>query len=338
MKTLLRYCALYCLLALSTSPVKAHDVGILNGALSGSTANQRYSLSFNVSDFEANYLDAPILPKHCSLDQQTPSRWLNGILQFAITCRGRALTVADVIILPWEQSAVVLDMDIDGHQKQQLFVSQGQAITLAMSEVLQENSDWIHIAGAYLGMGFDHILAGIDHLLFVFGMMLLLRKPGKIIKAVTAFTIAHSITLGLAFFQVITLPSAPVEACIALSIAVLAYEIIRQERGQSGLTVRYPWLVCGAFGLLHGLGFAGALSESGVPQQAMLIALLFFNLGVELGQLLVIFALLLAARGIPELLNRSGNPIATAWRIPLASVLGGIATFWTLDRSISIVF
>ena len=155
----------------------------------------------------------------------------------------------------------------------------------------EEASAW-EVAGIYLTLGVDHILGGVDHLLFVLALLLLVRGSTLLFKTITAFTVAHSLTLALAALGVLNVPGAPVEAVIALSILFLACEIVRTRGGEIGLTARYPWVVAFTFGLLHGLGFAGALAEVGLPETAIPLALLFFNVGVEVGQLLFVVAAL----------------------------------------------
>jgi hydrogenase/urease accessory protein HupE len=183
------------------------------------------------------------------------------------------------------------------------------------------------VANTYFALGVQHILTGFDHLLFVFALILLVRKRATLLWTVTAFTLAHSITLAAATLGVVHVPPPPVEASIALSIAFLASELIRQRRGEAGLTARRPWLVAFAFGLLHGLGFAGALSEVGLPQNAIPLALLFFNVGVEAGQLLFIVSALAVLAGLRRL------PVQAPWlRTAAAYSIGGLAMFWTLQR------
>lgn len=145
------------------------------------------------------------------------------------------------------------------------------------------------IAWSYWRMGVSHILEGIDHLLFLLAILLIISGFGKLLKTITAFTIAHSITLSLAALGLVHIPSAPTEAIISLSIVFLATEIIRKQSGESSLTERYPWSIAFIFGLFHGLGFAGALSAIGLPAHEIPLALLMFNLGVETGQILFIF-------------------------------------------------
>ncbi len=150
----------------------------------------------------------------------------------------------------------------------------------------------LQVAGAYLRLGIEHIWGGIDHLLFILALLILVKGTRRLVATVTAFTVAHSLTLAAATLGFVHVPQAPIEATIALSIVFVACEIVHSRQGRPGLTERWPWLVAFAFGLLHGFGFASALSEVGLPQNAIPVALLFFNLGVEVGQLLFIAVVL----------------------------------------------
>ena len=146
------------------------------------------------------------------------------------------------------------------------------------------------MADTYTRLGIEHILTGVDHLLYVLAMLLLVTGWKRIVATMTAFTATHSLTLAAATLGWVQVPQAPVEACIALSILFVAREIVCSRKGQPGLTEQWPWVVSFMFGLLHGFGFAGALSEVGLPQMAIPVALLFFNVGVEIGQLLFVAA------------------------------------------------
>ncbi len=186
------------------------------------------------------------------------------------------------------------------------------------------------VAGAYLVHGIEHILLGYDHLLFVLALILIVRNLRMLITTVTAFTIAHSITLALATLGVAHVPGPPVEATIALSILLLACEIARASDGQPSITARWPWLVAFSFGLLHGFGFASALSEIGLPRGEIPLALFMFNLGVEIGQLAFIAAVLavlaLVRRiPIPNSVTQQARPAATY-------AIGTLAAFWLLER------
>ena len=191
------------------------------------------------------------------------------------------------------------------------------------------------VLASYFGLGVEHILEGIDHLLFVFALLLLIRDPWRLVGAVTAFTIAHSITLAAAVLGWIVVPGPPVEAVIALSIVFLAVEALKSRPGQLRLSERWPWAVSFSFGLLHGFGFAGALLDIGLPQSDVPLALLGFNLGVEAGQLLFIAAVLIAgwiiARLLPSLWNRTAAA-GKAGMTAISYVIGGVASYWFIER------
>jgi hypothetical protein len=180
----------------------------------------------------------------------------------------------------------------------------------------------------YLELGFVHIWSGIDHLLYVFGLVLLVRTPRLLLKTITGFTVAHSISLGAAALGYVHIPPAPVEAAIALSIVYIAIELLHARQGREGLAVRAPWLVAMGIGLLHGLGFAGALAEVGLPQNAIPQALLLFNIGIEIGQIsfvaLVLAAIHLFTRFAPRM------TFSLRWLPPYA--IGSFASFWVIDR------
>jgi len=184
----------------------------------------------------------------------------------------------------------------------------------------------------YFVIGAEHILVGWDHLLFVIALVLLVRKPWAVVKAATAFTLAHSITLVATTLGYAGLPSRPVEALIALSIVFLAVEValVLREPDRQTFTRRFPWLVAFGFGLFHGFGFAGALSDIGLPQGEVATALLAFNLGVEAGQLLVIAGL----AALLALLVRTA-PNAEGATIRLATyAIGATGSFWLIERVI----
>jgi hydrogenase/urease accessory protein HupE len=186
------------------------------------------------------------------------------------------------------------------------------------------------VASAYLSHGVEHILFGFDHLLFVLALLLIVPSWRMLLWTVTAFTLAHSITLSLATLGVVQVPGPPVEAAIALSILLLACEIMRVQRGQPSLTAQWPWIVAFCFGLLHGFGFAGALTRLGIPQGDVPLALLAFNVGVEIGQLVFIACVLAAVAsirrvGIPMLFERNAKVVTTYG-------IGILAGFWFIER------
>lgn len=187
--------------------------------------------------------------------------------------------------------------------------------------------------GAYLRIGIDHILLGIDHLLFVVGIVLLVRL-GQLFLTITAFTIAHSITLAASALAGLSLPGTPVEIAIALSISLLAVEAVHRIGGRETLGARWPWLIAFGFGLIHGFGFAGALAQIGLPKGAEVTALLLFNLGVEIGQIAVVVALLGLAWAVAQLSGR----ITATLRMAAAYVIGISGTFWAMERTAAAFF
>ena len=197
--------------------------------------------------------------------------------------------------------------------------------------VVEANPGLGQVIWAYFVLGGEHILLGIDHLLFILALLLVVVGWRKLVGAISAFTVAHSITLAAATLGFVHVPQQPVEAAIALSIVFVACELVHQRQGRPGLTQRRPWIVAFAFGLLHGLGFAGALSEVGLPQQAIPSALLFFNVGVEAGQLLFVSTLLLLWQ--ISLRLRVEWP-RWAWQVMVYGI-GSVAAYWFLDRTLS---
>lgn len=198
---------------------------------------------------------------------------------------------------------------------------------------------------AYLRLGVEHLIFGFDHILFVVGLTFLVRRPLQLVQVVTAFTAAHSITLALSTLGVVTLPQRPVEAVIALSILFLAVELARGDRttgddadtadarDERSALARSPWAIAFGFGLLHGFGFAGALADIGLPEQARAMALLLFNVGVEIGQLAVVGLLLALLYGLRA--RRVPLPAAAA-QVPIY-VMGTVSAYWFIERVLSIV-
>jgi hydrogenase/urease accessory protein HupE len=194
------------------------------------------------------------------------------------------------------------------------------------------------VAATYLRLGVEHILFGFDHLLFVLALVILVREWRRVAVTVTAFTIAHSMTLAAATLGFVDVPAPPVEATIALSIMLVAFEILNARQGKPSLTARLPWLAAFAFGLLHGFGFAGALAEVGLPRHAIPLALLFFNFGVEVGQLVFVTAIL----ALIWLLRHAASRL---WETPsvklafdrldatMAYGIGGVAAYWLIERT-----
>lgn len=188
------------------------------------------------------------------------------------------------------------------------------------------------VAFDFVRRGTWHILSGPDHLLFVFGLLLIVRKRWALVKTVTAFTLAHSITLAAAALGYLRPQVPPIEVAIALSILFLGPEILRARRGGTSFTIRHPWVVAFAFGLLHGFGFAGALSAAGLPPATVPFALVSFNVGVELGQLAFVVLVLILARGLRALGWHRFRALAL---LPAYSI-GSLGAFWVIQRLIAL--
>ncbi len=201
--------------------------------------------------------------------------------------------------------------------------------TDAMIEVATVPDRW-EVVRSYLGLGVIHILEGYDHLLFVIALVLLLARPWVVVRAATAFTIAHTITLAGTTLGLFGLPQAPVEALVALSIVFLAVEIVKRDPAAPRLSERIPWVVAFGFGLIHGFGFAGALREIGLPEGDVPMALLSFNVGVELGQLIIISACLAGL----ALLRRFKPPALRPSVLAASYAIGITASFWFIERMV----
>lgn len=208
----------------------------------------------------------------------------------------------------------------------------------AFTTVVRPAQPWVEIAvaqsplavaGAYVGHGIQHIAFGADHLLFVLGLLLIVRDRWMLLKTVTAFTVAHSLTLALATLGYASVPELPMNAVIALSILFLGPEIVRAWRGEPTLTSRRPWIVAFLFGLVHGFGFAGALTGAGLPAKDLPLALLGFNVGVELGQVAFV--------SLVVLLERSFRQLEIRWprwaELLPAYAVGSLGAFWTIQRT-----
>jgi hydrogenase/urease accessory protein HupE len=186
----------------------------------------------------------------------------------------------------------------------------------------------LHLAATYTRLGVEHILMGVDHLLFVLGLLLVVKDWRMLLKTITSFTIAHSITLGIATLGYASAPLPPLNAAIALSILFLGPEIVRARRGQTSLTIEHPWVVAFAFGLLHGFGFASGLTALGLSRGEIPLALLLFNVGVEIGQLFFVFLILALGWSFRRLLIQW--PVWAQW-LP-AYTVGGLGAYWTIQR------
>jgi HupE / UreJ protein len=316
------------LLALS-SAATAHELGVARARLEEMSGG-RYVLEVETTSGLVELARAPELPERCAHGEQNRSAPDAEVLRYQFTCAGQPLTASDVLVLPWHyQGAIVAAQWIDGTTARQFFARTGDAIEVSLAALQAGSGSLTDVARRYVGLGIEHILLGIDHLLFVLGLMLLVRGPWMLAKTITAFTLAHSITLALATLGFVNAPARPVDAAIALSIVFLAAEILHARQGRPGLTSRKPWVVAFVFGLLHGVGFAGALTQLGLPPGEIPLALLFFNVGVEIGQLMFVAVVLALGWALRQLQVRWPR-----WAEPLpAYAIGTIAAFWFIERT-----
>jgi hydrogenase/urease accessory protein HupE len=201
----------------------------------------------------------------------------------------------------------------------------------APAAVIPKTASRLQTAGVYLKLGVEHILSGVDHLLFVLALIILTRGGWKLVKTVTAFTLSHSVTLTAATLGFVHVPQRPVEAIIALSIVFVATEIVKVRRGIKSITASAPWLVAFSFGLIHGLGFAGGLSDAGLPVAHIPTALLSFSLGVESGHFLFIGVML----SLIALVDRVRIPFPRWAELVPPYAIGTIAMFWVIQRIIA---
>ncbi|AKF25745.1 hypothetical protein YH65_10365 [Sulfurovum lithotrophicum] len=197
------------------------------------------------------------------------------------------------------------------------------------SYTVKERTPSAQVMKTYTWLGITHILMGFDHLCFVFLLLVIVKNMRRLLWTITAFTLAHSITMAASTLGVVHLPQQPVEAMIALSILFLAMEIVHEEQGKPGITSRYPWLIAFTFGLLHGFGFAGALAEIGLPQEAITLALIFFNIGVELGQLIFVTIVVFVALLLRHLIDAK---LMEKVEMFIVYGIGGLSAFWVFDR------
>lgn len=329
-------CAVLLAALLGTLPALAHRLSPAFFGLT-ETAPNAFDVQWKVSISGglAAVLE-PQVPTGCSLTEAVRTyvvddvRLQHGALSCPDGLAGKTFTVNG---LAETQTDVLLRVDyLDGTASNQRLTPDTPAVTIP------ERPSALEVVRTYLVLGVEHILLGIDHLLFVLALLLIVDGVGRLVATVTAFTVAHSITLGAATLGFVSVPSAPVEAVIALSILFLASELARQRATAGGseraasLTREFPWVVAFAFGLLHGFGFAGALSEVGVPQHAVPLALLFFNVGVELGQLIFIAAVL----AVGWLVRLSAVRVPAFWPRAVAYGVGSVAAFWVIERTLGV--
>lgn len=269
-------------------------------------------------------------PAGCTQFNQTDTQVPGAqVTRMRLTCDAPGLTGQQISIqrLPETSAEVLVRVEfLDGSAQTDLLRPTSATM------MIDGPKGVLAVAVEYARLGFDHILAGFDHLVFVLGLTLIVGGGWTLVKTITAFTLAHSITLALSTLGLVRVSQTPVEAVIALSIVFLARELLLMHRGQPGLTARAPWLVAFVFGLLHGLGFAGALREIGLPPGDIPLALLAFNIGVEVGQLAFVGATL----AVLALVRRAGTSALPAWTAQLpAYAIGTLAALWTIERILS---
>jgi hydrogenase/urease accessory protein HupE len=269
---------------------------------------------------------APVLPAECRAATPGATLLTPGalVVRGSIACeggiRGRTIvidglesTVTDVLVRVYHA---------DGWLETHLLKPMNPSVTLG------ERTTALQRSGAYLRLGIEHILLGVDHLLFVLGLLLIVRDRWMLVKTITSFTLAHSITLAVATLGYASAPLLPLNAAIALSILFLGPEIVRARRGQTSFTIRHPWVVAFAFGLLHGFGFASGLTTMGLPPAEIPLALLVFNVGVEVGQLGFVVLILLLERAFCALQIHWPRLVAA---LP-GYVVGSLGAYWTIQR------
>jgi len=271
---------------------------------------------------------APVIPDGCRLvtpdrQQLSPGAF---IVRGTLTCEGGGLAGKTIVIAGLE--ATITDVLVrlhhaDGRLESHLLRPANPSVALGGITTATQR------ALGYLQLGVQHILLGVDHLLFVLGLLLIVSGRWTLVKTITSFTVAHSITLAIATLGYASAPLPPLNAAIALSILFLGPEIVRVWRGETSFTIRHPWVVAFAFGLLHGFGFASGLTAMGLPQAEVPLALLLFNVGVEIGQ--VAFVLLIV------LLERSFRTLGIRWPRLVEALpgyaVGSLGAFWTIQRT-----
>ena len=272
----------------------------------------------------------PVFPPGCRVTDAGGGLVLPGalLLRATLACPGglggRTLAVAGLAASSTD--VLVRVHHADGREETHLLKPAAPSVTFG------DVPGPIQRALAYVGLGIQHIAVGVDHLLFVLGLLLIVPSRLTLVKTISAFTVAHSITLAAATLGVAKVPAAAVEATIALSILFLGPEIVRSWRGGTSLTLRHPWVVAFAFGLLHGFGFAGGLAAMGLPTAEIPLALLLFNVGVELGQLAFVAFVIL--------LERSSRALELRWPRLVAALpgyaVGSLGAYWTIQRVVSL--
>lgn len=321
---------------LATGAAAAHTLGV-DPADMTEMADGSYHLVSRVPQRLAMFIATPELPDRCAFEGSPLGTRGDYEVRFIFRCAS-PLVAGDALVLPWKREGAMLTVNWrDGEPVTRFVAREAASITINLSEFQAGSGSFLQGATRYMLLGIEHILEGLDHLLFVLALLFIVQSGWKLVQTITAFTVAHSITLAMATLGYIEMPSAPVEASIALSIVFLCSEILHARRGRAGITFSYPWIVAFSFGLLHGLGFAGALNEVGLPPTEIPVALLFFNIGVELGQLIFVFTVLAAlfllrsAAGITR-----SSPVFVSGERAIVYIAGILASYWLIERTASI--
>jgi hydrogenase/urease accessory protein HupE len=299
------------------------------------TASERFAVQWKTSALRVPGSDVrPVLPAGCAPESRARLETSDASVRtrWSVRCPGglRGERVGVAGLGPGGIDALVRVQWSDGRTLQRVLRAGDDSIEIPRREPR------LAVLRTYGSLGVEHIASGVDHLAFVLGLLLLVGGGRRLVATVTAFTLGHSVTLSLATLGWIAWPVAPVEMAIAASIFLLATELARDESSGTWLR-RWPWLVAAAFGLLHGLGFAGALADLGLPAGEIPAALLAFNLGIEAGQLAFVAAVL-TARGALGRWAASAGTSRRAWlRLAPSYALGTLATFWFLERGATLL-
>lgn len=320
--------AVGCVLWLSAS-VSAHEIRPAYLEIT-ETAEHQHDVVWKqpVADGQRLRID-PIFPEACEAGPERVSTAAGALLRrWSIACDLSEETIGIEGLDRTLTDVFVRITDIYGETR--------SAVLRPASPTLDLSGPTAAATAAYFQIGVEHIWFGWDHLLFVLGILLLVERR-QLFSTVTAFTVAHSITLGMSALGGVSLPGPPVEIIIALSIALLGLEALYKQRGRATLAARRPWLIAGLFGLIHGFGFAGALAEIGLPKQSEVLALFLFNVGVEAGQLAIIAAVLALFWSLSKI-RLTDDSRAYVARFVGAYILGIIGMYWAIERSYETFF
>jgi hydrogenase/urease accessory protein HupE len=273
---------------------------------------------------------APRFPDDCALEGNLEARLERRALVYGaqLTCeaslQGRVVSIDGLRAVGTEVLLRVTSLNASGTETILIQPEKGQALIGAVDGDAQQTS-----AFTYLRLGIEHILLGVDHLMFVLALLLIVRDGWTLFKTITAFTVANSVTLSVAAIGVMRVPTPPLNAAIALSILFMAVEVVRSWRGQTSFTIRRPWVVAFGFGLIHGFGYASGLAELGLPRGELLLALLLFNIGIEIGQDVFVFLVLALKRSFRQLEIHWPR-----WAVRLPGYAVGVAgAYWTFEHT-----